>query len=118
MTDIHQTINNENDAAEDMNSHNNRVDFFKSQRGGDMIYYDKYVFNIDGKKSVKGSRWRCKNRSCNAYIFLDNMSMIVKHCLDHNHVNHEQYSAGQKCSNDAKITIIASLSPIESALII
>ena len=61
------------------------IQTLKSQRGANIVVYDDYMFNFD--KIVEGKeRWRCKTRSCKAFILKHDE--LIELNKSHNHQSH------------------------------
>ncbi len=60
------------------------IKFFKSQRGGEIINKDNYLYNKDRKINETTTRWRCRKRTCPGSIIL-NEELEVIDSLEHNH---------------------------------
>ncbi len=57
----------------------------KSQKGGEMITLDNYLYNKDKQLGDDKTRWRCKKRTCRGALILSNNLMDIMDRIEHNH---------------------------------
>lgn len=62
---------------------NSEIKVIESKRGGKIILYDGYGYNIH-KKSQVNIYWRCRKRSCKGFLITTHEN-IIERSIEHNH---------------------------------
>lgn len=78
------------------------IQYVRSMRGGHMMLYSGYRFNLQ-RQRIKGSTvWRCVNRSCQGSRIMDSSGFKVLNDIPHtlckpDYIGNEIYFAFNKC---------------------
>jgi hypothetical protein len=62
-------------------------EFHKSQRGGELLFYEDHIYNMDCKKTEDGQRWRCRKRNCRSFLWVSTTNEVRFSKELHNHSN-------------------------------
>lgn len=86
------------------------MEFTTTKRGSQLLCYDGYVYTVD-KRTDKCTRWRCSNRSCKGFLYLDQNKNICSSKL-HTCIRDEAICKKRIAINDIKNKIKTTSSPI------